>query len=95
MKKDNLTPEELKTLIYHSLASELGKIQGDISDYDIKKMIFKIIKNTTNYNVEWGEPDRDGKNRIILTNNNKIQRMDTNPFIQAIRILHRDFIEED
>jgi hypothetical protein len=85
--------ESIKKLIYESLATELPKIEGEICNYDIKQIIFDMTKKIINYDIEWADPEKFGKNKMLIFHKNKVLQLDTTELIESIRVLHQDYVE--
>jgi hypothetical protein len=85
--------ESIRKLIYDSLATELPKIEGEICNYDIKQIIFDMTKKIISYDIEWADPEKFGKNKMLIYHKNKVLQLDTTELIESIRVLHQDYVE--
>ncbi|MCC5813282.1 MAG: hypothetical protein JJT78_00875 [Leptospira sp.] len=83
---------ELSKLFFHSLMSELSLLSEEIGDYTAKDIIFKSLNQVPNISVEWGDRNTYGKNRVLLSHENKIAVLDLTPILQAVKLVWNTFI---
>jgi hypothetical protein len=84
--------EEIKNLIFESLKTELPKFESEISNYDIKLIIFEMAKKIIPDEIDWADSEKFGKNKILIYNKHKVLQMDTTELIERIKELHKKFI---
>lgn len=83
---------ELSRLFFHSLMSELSELKEEIGDYTAKDIIFKSLNQVPDMNVEWGDRNIYGRNRVIIFHKEKIAILDLTPVIQAVKLVWNTFI---
>lgn len=84
--------DHIRQLIYDSLSTELPKIE-EISNYDIKQIIFDMTKKIISDDIEWADAEKFGKNKMLIYHKNKVLQLDTTELIESIRVLHKDYVE--
>jgi hypothetical protein len=92
---DSLPPlpnPELSKLFFHSLMTELSQLSEEIGDYTAKDIIFKSLGKVPDVSVEWGDRNTYGKNRVLLSHDNKIAVLDLTPILQAVKLVWNTFI---
>jgi hypothetical protein len=85
--------DEIKKLIFESLKLELPKFESEICNYDIKQIIYEIAKKIIPDVIDWADPEKFGKNRILIYHRNKVLQLDTTELIESIKTLHKEHIE--
>lgn len=84
---------ELTKLFFHSIMAELSNLQEEIGDYTAKDIAFKALDSIPDLSVEWGDSKAYGRNRVLLSYQNKIAVLDLTPVIQALKLVWNTFIE--
>ncbi len=85
--------DELEKVIFHSIMKELSQMEGELSDLDVKEMIFDSFKNMPGLTVEWAEPKKFGKNKIFFGTRENILLLDMTEIIAGIRLAWKEYQE--
>lgn len=86
---------EIKKMIFESLKKELPKFEAEISNYDIKKIIFEMAQEIIPDTIDWADSEKFGKNKILIYNKHKVLQIDTTELIESIRVLHKEYIKSN
>lgn len=84
---------ELTKTLFHSILEDLERIEDPLSEFEIKLMVQKAIRYLPDWQAEWGEVDRFGKNTLLLKYKENILVVEATPVIQAIQILWNNYLE--
>jgi hypothetical protein len=52
-----------------------------------------MTKKIISYDIEWADPEKFGKNKMLIYHKNKVLQLDTTELIESIRVLHQDYVE--
>lgn len=84
--------EELKATIFHSMMQSFKDREDELSDNEIKSIIFNSIHSIPDFKVQWGKNDKFGKNRIIVIHQNRIAILDLNLLIHFIKDVWHNYL---
>lgn len=67
LKKILRETEKIKNTIYQTLKTEITLLDGDLSNYELRQMIFAIFEKVLGYEIQWADTETHGKNIILVT----------------------------
>ena len=70
---------------------ELSEMDGELSDIDVKEMMFDSLNKMPNLIVEWADSKKFGKNKIFLKENNNIILLDLTEIIAGIKLAWKEY----
>jgi hypothetical protein len=86
--------EMVKNTILSSLTQKLMEFEEEVSDYELRRIIFSMFKRILGYHIEWADPDVHGKNRILIQAKEKEIVVNITGLMDSIRKIHREYIEK-
>lgn len=95
IKKILADTEMVKNTIYNSLAKKLKEYEGEISDYDLREIIFSMFERILGYTIEWADIDTHGKNRILVHIGEEEAIINISSLMESLKMIHKDYIEEE
>lgn len=66
LKKILRETEKIKNTIYQTLKTEIMLLDGDLSNYELRHMIFATFEKVLGYEIQWADPQIHGKNIILV-----------------------------
>jgi len=87
--------EELKTTIFHNMMQRLSKEKEELTEFEIKSIIFESINSFSAFEVKWGKPVKFGKNRILIHYQNRIAILDLNLLIHFIKDVWKNYLNKN
>jgi len=67
LKKILRETEKIKNTIYQTLKTEIMLLDGDLSNYELRQMIFATFEKVLGYEIRWADTETHGKNIILVT----------------------------
>jgi hypothetical protein len=87
--------EMVKNTIYNSLSKKLKEYEGEISDYDLREIIFSMFERILGYTIEWADIDEYGKNRILVHIGEEKAIINISSLMESLKMIHKDYIAEE
>lgn len=82
---------EIDKTFYLSLLNELREIEDELSDFEVKQLIFKCLSLVPGISVEWGDSEQFGPTTLLLRKQNTLLVIEASPLVYTIRILWNDY----
>ena len=86
--------EMVKNTIYNSLSRKLKEYEGEISDYELREIIFSMFERILGYQIEWADVETHGKNRIIIHAGKEQAIINITSLMDSLRTIHKEYVEE-
>lgn len=85
--------EMVKNTLFSSLTQKLMEFEEEVSDYELRRIIFAMFKRVLGFYIEWADPDVHGKNRILIQAEEEEIIVNITELMESIRKIHREYVE--
>ena len=85
---------EFKNILYQSIMQSLSNQDEELSDHEIKTILYNAIDNLPDLRIQWGKHSRFGRNRILVIYQNRLAILDMNLLIHFTKDVWSNFLKQ-
>ena len=83
--------DTVKKTVFESLSKKLLEYEEEISDYELRRIVFSMFKRVLGYEVYWADSDIHGKNRILLQTETEEIIVNITSLMDSLRKIHKEY----
>ena len=85
---------EIKQILFYSILQSLAEKESDLSDSEIKTILYDALDRIPDFKIKWGKHSRFGKNRILILHQNRLAILDMNLLIHFTKDVWSHYLEQ-
>ncbi|MDX1961257.1 MAG: hypothetical protein SFU98_22000 [Leptospiraceae bacterium] len=85
---------KVKNTIYYALYDKLKDYEDEISDYDLRAIVFSMFEKILGYTIEWADRDLHGKNKILIRSEEDEAIIDISGLMESLKKVHTEYINK-
>jgi hypothetical protein len=83
---------KVKNTIYYALYDRLRDYDDELSDYDLREIIFSMFERILGFTIEWADRDLHGKNKILIRSEKDQAIIDVSGLMESLKKVHSDYL---